>query len=66
MGLITAAALMPANPVPSPAPIPAKKVTRIVMRICILFLSFQDIIHIFLHDVKHVEKDLFAYIIGAI
>ena len=30
IGLITAAALMPANPVPRPAPIPAKKVTIIV------------------------------------
>lgn len=34
IGLITAAALIPAKPVPSPAPIPAKKVTRIVIRIC--------------------------------
>ena len=30
IGLITAAALIPANPVPRPAPIPAKKVTIIV------------------------------------
>ena len=28
MGLMTAAALMPAKPVPRPAPMPAKKVTR--------------------------------------
>ena len=30
IGLITAAALIPANPVPSPAPIPAKNVTIII------------------------------------
>ena len=30
MGLMTAAALMPAKPVPRPAPMPAKKVTRTV------------------------------------
>ena len=38
IGLITAAALMPANPVPMPAPIPAKKQTKIVKIIfCPLF-----------------------------
>ena len=31
MGLMTAAALMPAKPVPSPAPMPAKKVTASVV-----------------------------------
>ena len=41
IGLITAAALIPAKPVPSPAPIPAKNVTRIVNNTFILlYLSF--------------------------
>ena len=31
IGLITAAALIPAKPVPRPAPIPAKNVTKIVI-----------------------------------
>ena len=35
MGLMTAAALRPAKPVPSPAPIPARKVTMIVSNKCI-------------------------------
>mgnify|MGYP004463556299 CR=1 FL=1 len=41
MGLMTAAALMPAKPVPSPAPIPAKKVTKMVIKIFIIFLVFR-------------------------
>ncbi len=32
IGVMTAAALIPAKPVPRPAPIPAKKVTRIVIK----------------------------------
>ena len=35
IGLMTAAALMPAKPVPSPAPIPAKNVTSTVINIFI-------------------------------
>jgi hypothetical protein len=35
IGLITAAALIPAKPVPRPAPIPAKNVTKIVINISI-------------------------------
>ena len=34
MGLMTAAALMPAKPVPSPAPIPARKQTSSVNILC--------------------------------
>ena len=34
MGLMTAAALIPAKPVPSPAPIPAKNVTNNVINKC--------------------------------
>ena len=45
MGLMTAAALMPAKPVPSPAPIPAKKVTKIVIKIFIIF-SYSGITHV--------------------
>ena len=40
IGLITAAALMPANPVPMPAPIPAKKQTKIVKIIFCPLFSF--------------------------
>ena len=40
IGLMTAAALMPAKPVPRPAPIPAKKVTMMVNSRFILFFSF--------------------------
>ena len=36
IGLMTAAALIPAKPVPRPAPIPAKKVTTIVNNTFIL------------------------------
>ena len=34
MGLMTAAALIPAKPVPRPAPIPAKKQTSTVIKMC--------------------------------
>ena len=35
IGVITAAALMPAKPVPSPAPMPAKRHTNTVITYCI-------------------------------
>ena len=38
IGVITAAALIPAKPVPSPAPIPAKNVTIIVIKSSIEYL----------------------------
>ena len=39
IGLITAAALSPAKPVPRPAPIPAKNVTTIVTNVIICVIS---------------------------
>ena len=44
IGLITAAALRPAKPVPSPAPIPARKVTIIVISIFISKAYFSHIV----------------------
>lgn len=53
MGLITAAALMPAKPVPRPAPMPAKKVTTRTNNHSILFVSFHDLIQIVAHLFHH-------------
>ena len=39
IGVITAAALIPANPVPSPAPIPARNVTSTIHNIDIFYFS---------------------------
>ncbi len=44
MGVMTAAALIPANPVPSPAPIPAKNVTSMIFSIS-KKIAPQNIIH---------------------
>lgn len=54
IGLITAAALMPAKPVPSPAPIPAKNVTIIVSNnFIVLVVPFQYSIQILFHSSDH-------------
>ena len=56
LGLMTAAALIPAKPVPRPAPIPAKNVTRIVTNICMGYSSASKIAFRFLSMISMAAK----------
>ena len=52
MGLMTAAALMPAKPVPSPAPMPAKNVTSTVKSSVISAHLLQELVEIAIDDCR--------------
>lgn len=69
IGVMTAAALMPAKPVPSPAPIPAKNVTRTVFRISISIvfpLFFLDLIYISTARFNYSGKTVYIFFVHAV